>query len=250
MIACAVYDPSTLSGNGQSPLTDGGEQAGGDGSTKGGTQTQDGGAAGTTAGSRNTAGTSGAPGGGAGGLSGSSGGGTPAVNAGSSSGGHAGAGNSSGNSGSGNGGSAGSSDSGGNAGSAGAGPTVELALGKVTTASTEESGHPSSDANDGVSTTRWAANGPALPQWWRVDLGSLRTLQGYSLSFEHADRDYSYTVETSLDGISFANSQTKGGKAPQTGTFASIQARYVRVTVTASNPASYASLLEASVTGY
>ncbi len=83
-----------------------------------------------------------------------------------------------------------------------------------------------------------------------MDLGSLRTLQSYTLTFEHPDREYSYTVETSTDGTTFANPQTKAGTGPQTGTFPAAQARYVRVTVTASNPASYASLFEVSIKGY
>jgi hypothetical protein len=130
------------------------------------------------------------------------------------------------------------------------GPTVELARGKATSASSVENGNPSSSANDGVSTTRWAAAAGSLPQWWRVDLGSLRTLQRYTLTFQWPDRQYSYTIETSTDGSTFANPQAKIGTGPQTGTFPTTQARYVRVTVTASKPASYASLSEVSIQGY
>ncbi|HEY1534291.1 MAG TPA: discoidin domain-containing protein, partial [Polyangiaceae bacterium] len=122
--------------------------------------------------------------------------------------------------------------------------------GKATTASTEESGNPSSFANDGVSTTRWAAFSGALPQWWRVDLGRVCTLQSYTLTFQWPDREYFYTIETSTDGSTFANPQAKSGTGLQTGAFPATQARYVRVTVTASNPASFASLFEVSIQGY
>jgi hypothetical protein len=83
-----------------------------------------------------------------------------------------------------------------------------------------------------------------------VDLGSMYTLQAYTLTFQWADRQYSYTIETSTDGASFANPQTKSGTGPQSGTFPATQARYVRVTVTASNPASFASLSDVSIQGY
>jgi len=143
----------------------------------------------------------------------------------------------------------GSAGNGGSAG-AGGGAAIELAQGKATSASTEESGHLSPSANDGVSTTRWAASSGALPQWWRVDLGSMYLLQSYTLTFEHVDREYSYAIDTSTGGTTFANPRANSGTGPQTGTFAATQARYVRVTVTATKPASFASLFEVSVKGY
>jgi len=78
----------------------------------------------------------------------------------------------------------------------------------------------------------------------------MRTLQSYTLTFEHVDREYSYTLETSANGTTFANPRAKSGTGPQTGTFPFTQARYVRVTITASKPASFASLVEVSILGY
>ena len=221
-----------LAGDRQSSLADGGEQQGGDNAVNGGTPIQ----AGGTAGSRNLAGAAGAAGNG--GAAGTSSGGKGGGN------GDAGQGGSGGNSPSG-----GSAGGGGTAG-AGGGATVELAQGMVTTASSEQSGNTSASANDGVSTTRWAASSSALPQWWRVDLGSICTVQSYTLTFQWSDREYSYTLETSTDGSVFANPQSKSGTGPQSGTFPATQARYVRVTVTATNPASFASLSEVSIKGY
>jgi len=83
-----------------------------------------------------------------------------------------------------------------------------------------------------------------------VDLGRICTLQSYALTFQWPDRKYFYTVETSTDGSTFANAQAKSGTGPQTGAFPATQARFVRVTVTASTPASFASLFEVSIQGY
>ncbi|HEX3849711.1 MAG TPA: discoidin domain-containing protein [Polyangiaceae bacterium] len=263
MLACATYDNTNWPGNDHSSIGEGDEQAGDGGAAEVGTST---GGTASSAGSPNSAGTSdGARGGGAsagvGGLSSTSEGGAAGGDAGSAGKGGSGQGGSgqggSGQGGSGQGGSVGNGGSGqggsvgnGGRGGAGGGATVELARGKATTASTEESGNPSSLANDGVSTTRWAANSGALPQWWRVDLGRVCTLQSYSLTFQWPDREYSYTIETSTDGSAFANLQAKSGTGLQTGAFPATQARYVRVTVTASNPASFASLFEVSIQGY
>jgi hypothetical protein len=274
VLACATYDNTNWPGNDHSSIGEGDEQAGDGGAAEVGTST---GGTASSAGSPNSAGTSdGARGGGAsagvGGLSSTSEGGAAGGDAGSagkggsgqggsgqggSGQGGSGQGGSVGNGGSAQGGSVGNGGSGqggsvgnGGRGGAGGGATVELARGKATTASTEESGNPSSLANDGVSTTRWAANSGALPQWWRVDLGRVCTLQSYSLTFQWPDREYSYTIETSTDGSAFANLQAKSGTGLQTGAFPATQARYVRVTVTASNPASFASLFEVSIQGY
>ena len=243
LLACATYDNTNLPGYDHSPIGERDEQAGEGGAAEGGASTEAGGTA-SSAGSPDTTGTSGAAGGGgasvgAGGLSSTGQGGAP-----SGSGGSAGKGGSVANAGQGSGA--------GNGGSAGAGgrPTVELARGKATTASTEESGNPSSYANDGVPTTRWAASSGTLPQWWRVDLGRVCTLQSYTLTFQWPDREYSYTIETSTDGSTFANLQAKSGTGVQTGAFPATQARYVRVTVTASTLGSFASLSEVSIQGY
>lgn len=242
--ACAVYEPTMMTGDGQSSLADGGEQQGGDSTAGGGKPMQSGGSG--SAGSRAMAGSAGAIAGvGGKGGSNSDGGkaGSSGASAGSAGGGNAG---SEGNAGS--GGNAGNGGSSGNAGTGG-GSTVELAQGKATTASTQQNENPTSSANDGMPTTRWAASSSALPQWWRVDLGSQRTLQSYTLTFQHPDREYSYAIETSIDGSAFANPQSRSGKGPQSGTFPGTQARYVQITVTATNPVSYASLFEVSITG-
>lgn len=210
--------------NDQSSGGEGGEQADDGGATEGGTSSQAGGTA-SSAGSPNTAGAPGAAGGGG-----------ASAGAGGTAGGYTGGGD-------------GNAGHGGSAGASG-GLTVELARGKATTASTEESGNPSSYANDGVSTTRWAANTGNLPQWWRVDLGRIYTLQSYALTFQWADREYSYTIDTSTNGSSFVNPQFKSGTGPQTGAFPATQARYVRVTITASTLGSFASLSEVSIQGY
>jgi hypothetical protein len=62
----------------------------------------------------------------------------------------------------------------------------DLALDKpVVASSTEDGRFPAAAANDGDSTTRWSS-AYAVPQWWRVDLGSSRTIDRVELNWEAA----------------------------------------------------------------
>lgn len=153
-----------------------------------------------------------------------------------------------------NGGSSGSAGS----GAAGAGATwSELAIGKAVKASSEQPSNEAPHGNDNAPLTRWCAAVPALPQWWRVDLGAPRALHAYAIRFEHSDRLYTYQVESSLDDVMYTSraSIVSGTGAVQSGLFpASLSARYVRITVTSTVPLdaarqTWASFYELSVTG-
>jgi hypothetical protein len=133
----------------------------------------------------------------------------------------------------------------------------ELALGKSATASTQQAGNEASKGNDGDTTTRWDATSGSFPQWWRVDLGATRSLTQVSIRFEHSDRTYSYTLETSDDDKVFVTQRTASGTgAVQSVEFPpDVSARYVRVTITNGTPTSingigtWASFFEFSLTG-
>jgi hypothetical protein len=251
LFGCSVYDSSLLDAA-AAPLSSAGDDGLGGASSFGGTQgnaglSEDaGGAAAITDGVA-----------GYGGAAGEAGAGdaVEAGNAGSGSGvgtgGLAGAGsNAAGSSGTANG-------AGGSGGSAPA--TVELAAGKKATASSYQTGNEIAKGNDGDLGTKWCASDGTFPQWWRVDLGAVHSLNNFSVTWEHPDRKYTYIIETSQnDSVYVLQSSLSGTAAVQGNTFApGTSARYVRVTVTAAAPATYsgviyatwASFFELSVTG-
>ena len=190
---------------------------------------------------------------GRGGTGGGAGRGGTGGGAGQASGGMAGGG--------GAGGSSGAPISGGSAGSAGAGVVHELAVGKASSASSQQPANPSSSGNDGQSATRWCAVSGSFPQWWRVDLGESHLLTRVSLQFENADRKYTYAVETSTDDLVYTTQATVDlgiGALQRVSMPSNVSARYVRITVTATvggvdsagNPRpTWASFWEASVFG-
>jgi hypothetical protein len=155
-------------------------------------------------------------------------------------------------------GSGGNANSAGNAGSGGAGAPHELGMGKSVTVSSQQSENPGSQGNDGDTSTRWAAAGGSFPQWWRVDLGASHQLVQVSILFEHSDRTYYYTIETSTDDAVYAQQITANGTGvTQTLTMpANVVARYVRVTVTNGTPTAvngigtWASFWECALLGY
>jgi hypothetical protein len=120
-----------------------------------------------------------------------------------------------------------------------AGAASELAVGKPTSAFTQQPANPSASGNDGQSATRWSATTAALPQWWRVDLGASHTLTQVSVQFEFPDRKYTYTVETSADDSLYT---TQAGVADGVGAVqvvplpSHVSARYVRITCTSTVP--------------
>jgi alpha-N-acetylglucosaminidase len=116
-----------------------------------------------------------------------------------------------------------------------------IAVGKPVRVSSNESGHPGSDAVDGhVLGGFWAAS-PA-PQWLEVDLGSAQTVAGVTVyPYFGDDRSYKYQVEVSADGQSYTKVGEGEAKATLKGYrhhFAPVQARYVKVTMI-SNSANY-----------
>ena len=106
----------------------------------------------------------------------------------------------------------------------------DKALGRPATASSfEKAGLEATRGNDGSSTTRWSSIF-ADDQWWQVDLGSPRNIDRVTINWEiaHASR---YQILTSQNGTSFtlAAEQTLTAPGPQTTSFTTRNARYLRI---------------------
>ncbi|PIB34442.1 hypothetical protein BFP72_02905 [Reichenbachiella sp. 5M10] len=131
-----------------------------------------------------------------------------------------------------------------------------VALYKTATSSSEQSHNPASHLVDGDPDSRWSAQ--TYPQWVVVDLGSIHTINGTEVIC-YNDRAYQYTIEASSDGSNYAqivnrSSNTTGGSnsAPISDSFASTNARYIRLSVSGANGYSgdWASIEELRVFGY
>ncbi len=132
-----------------------------------------------------------------------------------------------------------------------AGP-LELAQGKVVTASsTEKAGTEPGLAVDGVSTTRWSS-AFSDPQWIMVDLGALYAVSRVTLSWEAASAK-DYQIQLSTNNSTWTTAITKTGMATgaRTDDITAItgNARYVRIYGTARNTAYGYSLYEIKVYG-
>jgi fibronectin type 3 domain-containing protein len=134
----------------------------------------------------------------------------------------------------------------------GGGPVL-LSQAKTATASSFQTGNNVAYGNDGILTNRWAANGPSMPQWWRVDLGASHTLTSVTIDwYNSASRYYQYKIETSSDDVNYTTAVDKTGNTTFGNTTDNFSAtnRYVRITVTfTSQTNGYASFNEAQVYG-
>jgi glucose/arabinose dehydrogenase len=132
-------------------------------------------------------------------------------------------------------------------------PVVNLALGATATASSacNTNEGPEKAINGSVTgglADKWCGAGADTDKWLRVDLGSAEDLR--AIVVHHAGdggelttyNTHSFTLETSMDGSSWATVATTTGNTANVTThpFASSRARYVRMRVTA--PTSSASL--------
>lgn len=136
-------------------------------------------------------------------------------------------------------------------------PTATPLAGKLTisaaTASSEQVGNYAVNSIDGDIATRWAASGSTFPQWLRLDLGSAKTVDQVRLMFYSYDsRTYTYNIEVSSDGTNYSSvtssKESNMGNQWMDDTFAAVNARYIRINVTAcSYSGGYASIYEAEV---
>ena len=136
--------------------------------------------------------------------------------------------------------------------SAQAAPTADalVSRGRPTTASSiEGSGFEAARAVDGSTTTRWASEEGADPQWISVDLGSAHRVSRVRLNWETAYAK-SYRIQTSPDGTDWTDvySTTTGDGATDDLTVNGT-GRYVRVNGTARGTSFGYSLWEFEVYG-
>ena len=131
----------------------------------------------------------------------------------------------------------------------------DLLAGKNVTATSSEQNNPPENTVDRNSQTRWAAINNQYPQSITVDLGELHTLGNLAIDwYEINNRSYTYTVETSLDGVNFTlAADRRSNKTPVTtmDSLNGLQARYLRITVhSCSESSGYASLYALKLDGW
>ena len=109
-----------------------------------------------------------------------------------------------------------------------------IAIGKPTTASSEQSGNFARNAVDNSESTKWTANGASLPQWLQVDLGKNYNLQGFQMLWEKSDAVYKYYIEVSKDGVNWTKVIDKSTNTVRNGketAMADTRGRYVRLSI-------------------
>jgi hypothetical protein len=109
-----------------------------------------------------------------------------------------------------------------------------VAQGQTATASSFQAGNLVAYANDGNTSTRWAASDGTVPQWWEVDLGANKTLSRVDINwYSNATRYSQYTIQTSPDNSTWTTVVDKSGNTtdgPTSDSFTAT-ARYVRVNI-------------------
>jgi CxxC motif-containing protein (DUF1111 family) len=133
------------------------------------------------------------------------------------------------------------------------GAQTNLSQGKPATASSVQAGNVVANANDGSTTTRWAAADGTYPQWWRVDLGASANVTNVSINWLNTtSRAYKYKLEVSSNDTSYTTvvDKTANTTFADTSDNFTASARYVRVTMTGCTAGgAFASAYEIKVNG-
>src|SRR5206468_5800716 len=87
----------------------------------------------------------------------------------------------------------------------------DLALGRPTASSSNDTGALPQYAVDGDSSTRWSSTF-ADNQWWQADLGSVKSVDTVALNWETAYAS-SYKIQVSSDGATFTDAATVSNSA-------------------------------------
>ncbi len=132
---------------------------------------------------------------------------------------------------------------------------TNLLWGKDIQATSTEEGNDPGHAADGDPDTRWTASSNAYPQSITVDLGDAYFLGTLTTSWhDKHSRYYAYTVETSLDGVSFTAAAERLDNTISGTTSDELRmalGRYVRINVhSCSDQAGYAGIYELSIDGW
>jgi hypothetical protein len=85
-------------------------------------------------------------------------------------------------------------------------PTIDLALHRSVTASTEDASYPAANATDGNGGTRWSSQ-YLDQQWIQVDLGSAQEFDQVAVLWEQA-YPKTYTIQSSDDGTTWTDLKT------------------------------------------
>ncbi len=107
--------------------------------------------------------------------------------------------------------------------------------------------NPAERAIDDDLATFWSAQGRG--QWIQLNLPEARTVDGVSLAWSQgAAREYSFTIETSVDGVTWTEALTSSSSGttaePESHPFAPVTARYVRLIGYGSNVNEWNSLAD------
>ena len=119
-------------------------------------------------------------------------------------------------------------------------PPTLLSQNQPATDSSYQTGYPPSYGNDGNLTSRWSANGPIYPSWWRVDLGTNCNLSSVTVDWYGVPgRYYQYTIDVSTNDVNYVTvvNQTGNTLKANTTDYFNATARYVRITVTGGSQA-------------
>ena len=137
---------------------------------------------------------------------------------------------------------------------AAAAATAETALsetGWTATSNTSSAGDPPANAIDGNINTRFSSDADqAAGQYFQVNLGSAQTFNQIEMNSGGSTGDYArgYNVEVSTNGTSFTSVATgTGTSSPETVTFTSQTAQYIRVVLTAGVSTNWWSIAEFTV---
>ena len=113
---------------------------------------------------------------------------------------------------------------------------IVLSKGKTATASSTDSIYAASNAVDEDS-TYWSASDNTYPQWFKVDLDSVKYLTEAAIDWLETDSvSYQYTIEVSNDDENYTNAVDNSGNTEAGTTYdvLNVEARYVRVTISGS----------------
>ncbi|MBA2943074.1 discoidin domain-containing protein [Paenibacillus sp. CGMCC 1.16610] len=127
-----------------------------------------------------------------------------------------------------------------------------IALNKSVTTSSEQSGNPGSNGNDGDEATRWLAANGNTNQWWTVDLGGTYNITGSEIVWASESSYYQYKIDVSEDNTNWTTVLDKTQNMTPTDKqrdALAANARYVRMTVTGVQTGGQAGFSEFKVFG-
>jgi hypothetical protein len=130
---------------------------------------------------------------------------------------------------------------------------TNLALNATASSDSEMAGHPASGGNDGTHITDWTANDTNTGHWWKVDLGSNKSINGTKVIWNGNNDTHLYKIEVSNDDTNWTTVIDRTASNPNAKTnndFFNANARYVRITITGLNAGASACFNEFRVYGY